>query len=181
MQNITRRQFVVIASAVVALLPGCSSQPTQPQQEDGATEKAVGDEISVSTKNGDVNITVDGFDISQALTDEFHGYTQIDAEHVCGVLMLTVENVSYEDKSNPGWVLLDHVVHVKDADGVSLSPMSTGDVYGDYEASAGGVIECDKNEKVRVAVCYSVDPSLSSVDVVMVDGNAIVHVDVAQA
>ena len=181
MQNITRRQFFAAATATVTLLSGCSSQSAQTQHTEEPVEKSVGDEFSVSTKKGDVNITVDGFEISQALTDEFHSYTQIDADHSCGVLMLTVENVSYEDKSNPGWVYLDYVLHVKDTDGVSLSPMSTGDVYGDYEATAGGVIECDQGEKVRVAVCYSVDPSLSSVDVATVDGSATVHVDITQA
>jgi hypothetical protein len=183
MQDITRRQFFAVVTAAVVLLPGCSAQSSQSGQKesDGPAEKSIGDELAVSTKKGDVNVTVNGFVINQALTTEFQNYTQIDANHACGVLMLTVENVSYEDKSNPGWILLDNMLHVKDTDGVSLSPMSTGDAYGDYEASAGGVIECDQGEKVRVAICFSVDPSLSSVDIVTVDNSATVHVDVVQS
>lgn len=183
MQNITRRQFFAVATATVTLLSGCSSQSAQTQHTEEPVEKSVGDEFSVSTKKGDVNITVDGFEISQALTDEFHSYTQIDADHSCGVLMLTLENVSYEDSSIgiDGYVDLDKVMSIRDPEGVSLAPISTGDVYGDYEASAGGYIECAEGEKVRVAVCYSVDPSLESIDAVMSDDSAIVHVTVNQA
>jgi hypothetical protein len=187
LQDITRRQFFAVVAAAAALLPGCSAQTAQPAQSaqeesDGPAEKSIGDELAVSTKKGDVNVTVNGFDISQSLTADFQKYTQIDAEHACGVLMLTVENVSYEDKDNPGWILLDnYVLHVKDTEGVSLAPMHTGQAYGDYEASGAGAVECDQGEKVRVAVCYSVDPSLSSVDVVTIDKSATVHVDVVQA
>ncbi|MFU0811954.1 MAG: hypothetical protein ACFWTL_09935 [Atopobium sp.] len=187
MRDITRRQFFAVVTAAVALLPGCSAQPSQSSQStqkesDGPAEKSIGDVLAVTTKKGDVNVTVNGFDISQSLTEENQKYKLIDADHAWGILMLTVENVSYEDENNPGWILLDdYVLHVKDTDGVSLAPLHTGQAYGDYEASGAGAIECDQGEKIRVAVCYSVDPSLSSVDVVTIDNSATVHVDVVQS
>lgn len=180
MKTITRREFVMCIAAAAAMVQGCAAHT---QQESGPAEKQPGDELDVSTKKGEVKVVVDGFDISQKLTADFQGYTQIDADHACGVLMLAVENVSYEDKSLglDGYVDLEKVLRVKDADGVSLAPMSTGDVYGDYEASAGGIIECDQGEKVRVAVCYSVDPSLEDITVETTDGGAVVHLQAAQA
>jgi hypothetical protein len=188
MQSVTRREFMAIAATAV-MLGGCAaSQPTQPTQpaQSGPADASVGDELDVSTKSGDVRVTVDGFEMSQSLTKEFQDYTQIDADHACGVLMLTLENVSYESKSLVSNELgdcvdLNDVLRVKDGDGVSLDPMSTGDDYGDYESSAGGIIDCAKGEKVRVAVCYSVNPSLASVDVETADGASSVHVEITQA
>lgn len=189
MHAFTRRQFIAIAAIATTALPGCAASQGQavPEEPEGPAEKSVGDVLPVSTKKGDVNVTVDGFDISQKLTTWFHDNTHdLDADHAIGVLELTLENVSYESKSLVSNKLgdcvdLDDVLRVKDGDGVSLDPMSTGLDYGDYESSAGGIIECDQGEKVRVAVCYSVDPSLSSVDVATVDGSATVHVDITQA
>jgi hypothetical protein len=191
---LTRRGFISLTALSTLALVGCGSESSSTDDEESSssdtadtpeeeqpTEAAVGDVVAVSTEYGDVNVTIDGFETSQSMTDDFRSYGEITDSEVVGVLMLVLENVSFDDGYNEGFVALDEVFRVEDPDGISVSYMNSGYDYGQYKCAAGAFAECAIGETARFAIMYAMSPSITQVTVVFPDVNTTVPVSVGQA
>lgn len=180
---------VVLAVAVTVSVAACSGESTetgadqtetqvqQQEESDSASEgqlsdisasAEVGEPISVSTGDGDLVITVEGFEDSQEAYEQYSEYGNIDEEMRVGFLLMLVENISYEENEY-GTLFLDSVIYVKDSDGVTINPLSGGWDYGQYEAAPGYAFDCKAGQTKRVAVPFQIPEGTSSVTAV-VDG-----------
>lgn len=127
-----------------------------------------GDVVTVGGKYGELKLTVDGFELNDTIRDRY-GNDEVGADNTIGILYLTVENVSYDDSYNPGYVSLDSEVYLQDPDGVTLNPLSSGFGIGQYASAPGAFFYCAKGQKVRVAVEYVVPKNVESVVLVAQD------------
>ena len=143
----------------------------------GPAAASIGDEIPVSTKYGNLKVTVEGFETSADMTANSFSDTLTEGD-MLGLLLLLVENVSYEDQYNQNSIALAPDVYVKDPSGVTLNPLSSSTDYGKYRGAAGGYAELPVGQKARIAVFYDVSPDMESVTVVA--GNTSVDVPVAR-
>lgn len=165
------KKVAVIALALTLSLCmfGCGQQSASDNSETGNPEPTeannktakVGETIPVTTKYGDLEITVNGFEISDYMTDQFARYDQVKDGLNVGLLLLTVKNVSYQ--YNDDYVSLSTDVYVNDGNGVSMTPMSSSLDYGEYKGAAGAYFECREGQSVYVAVLYQLDPSTTEV------------------
>ena len=160
--------LTALVAVMAFVLCGCSQSNSQNDNSDKGQEEnqkqeiqtaEVGESIPITSEYGDISITVDGFEISDEMTDQFSQY---------GLLLLVVENVSYSDPYNDG-ILLDPTVYVNDEEGISLTVMNSSLDYGEYMGAAGGFAPgVNEGQSKRVAILYQVDPEME---------NAEVHVD----
>ena len=175
----------LLLSAIVAVfafsLVGCSSQ--SPDDQDSSTSEqsqevsqeqetktaSIGESIPLTSDYGDLNITVDGFEISEEMTDQFVQYGDVSEGNKVGLLLLVVENVSYSDPYNDG-IVLDPSVYVNDEDGISISVMSSSLDYGKYTGAAGGFApDINEGQSKRFALLYQVDPEMENAEVHVAD------------
>lgn len=134
----------------------------------------LGDSIAVSTDKGDYNVVVNGFSTSKKMTEEKAKQGDLSDGEATGLLLLTVENVSYNDADISDSIELEPDVSVVDSEGVTLYAENWSLDYGKYDGAAGGyVLNVKQGQTKRVAVFYSVDASETTVDVVV--GNSIIR------
>lgn len=146
-----------------------SEQTQEVNQEQEIQTAKVGESISLTSDYGDMNITVDGFEISDEMTDQFSQYGDVSEGNKVGLLLLVVENVSYSDPYNDG-ILLDPTVYVNDEEGISLTVMNSSLNYGKYMGAAGGFAPgITEGQSKRVAILYQVDPEIENVEVHVAD------------
>ena len=159
--------LICIAVFVSFAIIGCSSEQSNTassHQQDNNI--AVGDTATLATEYGDVEVIVDGFEISDDMTSLFLDNQGMSSEKKIGLLLLQVKNVSFKNTSSgPSVLLLDEMIFVNDNDGVSLTAMSQSLDYGEYEGLAGGILEISERRTKRVMLLYPVDPSLENVEV----------------
>ena len=188
MENITRRGFIGLAGLTgAALMAGCTQQPAEskkaeekatdaPKQEEKPKEPEqektanIDEEVSATTKYGDIKITVKGFETSDDIRERYTGEYSTDKvsdTQTVGALLMLLENVSYKDQYNPDDIDLQQAMTVKDADGISLSPLNSAADYGQYEAAAGAFLSCKVGEKKRAAVYYIVEKSMETATVMI--------------
>lgn len=187
MENITRRGFIGLAGLTgAALMAGCSQkQETSKKAEEKATDTPkeekpkekeqektanIDEEVSATTKYGDIKITVKGFETSDDIRERYTGEYSTDKvsdTQTVGALLMLLENVSYKDQYNPDDIDLQQAMTVKDADGISLSPLNSAADYGQYEAAAGAFLSCKVGEKKRAAVYYIVEKSMETATVMI--------------
>ena len=191
MENITRRGFIGLAGLTGALFAaGCSQKPeaskkdeekaTDTPKEEKPKEKEqeqeqekianIDEEVSAATKYGDLKITVKGFETSDDIRGLYTGEYSTDKvsdTQTVGALLLLLENVSYKDQYNPDDIDLQQAITVKDADGISLSPLNSASDYGQYKAAAGAFLSCKVGEKKRAAVYYIVEKSMETATVMI--------------
>lgn len=152
--------------------------------EDAESEEAspsisatVGEAVEVETKYGAVTVTVDGFEDSQEMRDEFAKYDKVDDGMRVGLLLLVVKNDSCE-MNEYGTLFLDGDVYVEDSDGITINAMSGAYDYGQYEAAPGYAFDCEVGQTKRVAVPFQIPEGTSEVTVVL--GDTRVPVSVTQ-
>lgn len=134
----------------------------------------LGDSIAVSTDKGDYNVVVNGFSTSKKMTEEKAKQGDLSDGEATGLLLLTVENVSYNDADISDSIELEPDVSVVDSEGVTLHAENWSLDYGKYDGAAGGyVLNVKQGQTKRVAVFYSVDASETTVDIVV--GNSIIR------
>ena len=134
----------------------------------------LGDSIAVSTDKGDYNVVVNGFSTSKKMTEEKAKQSDLSDGEATGLLLLTVENVSYNDADISDSIELEPDVSVVDSEGVTLHAENWSLDYGKYDGAAGGyVLNVKQGQTKRVAVFYSVDASETTVDIVV--GNSIIR------
>ena len=188
MEDITRRNFICLAGLTgAALMAGCTQHPAEgkkteekatdtPKQEEKPKEPEqektanIDEEVSATTEFGDIKLTVKGFETSDDIRGLYTGEYSTDKvsdTQTVGALLLLLENVSYKDQYNPDRVDLKQVLIVKDADGISLSPLNSAADYGQYEAAAGAFPSCKVGEKKRVVVYYIVEKSMETATVMI--------------
>lgn len=170
--------IAVLVAAMAFVLCGCSQPNSQNDNSDKGQEvnqkqeiqtAKVGESISLTSDYGDMNITVDGFEISDEMTDQFLQYGDVSEGNKVGLLLLVVENVSYSDPYNDG-ILLDPTVYVNDEEGISLTVMNSSLNYGKYMGAAGGFAPgINEGQSKRVAILYQVDPEIENVEVHVAD------------
>ena len=97
------------------------------------------------------------------------GWNELAEGDVGGILLLLVENVSYEDQYNEGFVSFSPDVYVKDSSGITLSPLGSGTNYGQYASASGAYAQLPVGQKSRFAVLYDVSPAMDAVTVVAGD------------
>lgn len=142
-----------------------------PSEEEPKTAE-VGEAIPVEAIDGDLNVTVEGFEDSNYMTTSGALSSVVfEGKHV-GVLLLAVENVSYEYPDVSGqdhYVDLNPYVVLKGEDGVGISVMDTAIDYGEYVGAAGAFFVCPKGQSMHVALLYQIDPGTKTV-VASIDG-----------
>lgn len=141
------------------------------QQSDVPASVEVGEPISVSMGDGDLVITIEGFEDSQEAYDYYSEYGDIDEEMRMAFLLMRVENISYE-ANEYGTLFLDGIIYVEDSDGVTINPLNGGWDYGQYKVAPGYAFDCQVGQTKRVAVPFQVPEGTSSVTAV-VDGTRV--------
>lgn len=143
-----------------------------------ATRQAtIGEVIPVSTDRGNFNVTINGFEDSQSMYDQFAQYEAIDDGLRIGLLLLTVENVTY-DTGDYDTMFIEGDVYVEDSDGITINPMNGAYDYGQYEAAPGYAFDCVQGQTKRVAVPFQIPEGLTDVTVVI--GDNVVPVQITQ-
>jgi ABC-type glycerol-3-phosphate transport system substrate-binding protein len=144
------------------------------------TTAALDTPIKASTKNGDLEISVEGFVNSPKMREQFATSDKIADNKTVGVLELVVNNVSYQQKNSslPDYIPLDDAMYATDSKGISMDPMNSAIDYGEYAAAAGAYFKCPQGQTKRAAVLYVVDKDLAQVTVHV--GNTTVAVPVTQ-
>lgn len=185
------KPIYVTAATIAALsLCACGSSSQQETKQSTAVESSthavssapaltaakVGDEVTVSSKNGDLIITVIGVETSEKLRDRFSRSGHVPDGKTVGLLLLTVENVSYNQEGTDRIELDPNVTLVDPATGVTLTPMGTGTSYEDYQDATGGGTRLPVGQKRKVSVPYVVDSSMTKASVHA--DNTIIDVDV---
>ena len=196
MKAITRREFALLAVSAICAVPACSSQEsgsaeasqeaatdaTQEQEkEKEPVQAAPGDAVSASTKYGDVTVTVDAFSIDSKTTESEREYGSLGDGLAYGVLTLVLENDSYSDPYNEGFVDLGNAFRLEDADGVTIGESSSGWDFGQYSAAAGAFARCAVGQTVRIAISYVVDETIETVSVHFPGSDTVVPLSVEQA
>lgn len=163
----------IVAAMVLALcLVGCSSSGDASSEESQKPQEpktaAIGESVPVATKYGDLEVAVDGFKIVSSLDPTFPN--ELADGQTIGLALLTVKNVSYDMKTTTTNTQGDPVsivpdVYTADADGVTMTAMSSSTDYGGYKGAAGGYYFTKIGQTNKVALFYAVDPKLSSVTV----------------
>lgn len=179
---------IAFAAMMAATLAGCASpEPGQPiadsqnaseqNQAEVASSAAkpspeqasVGDRIELSTKYGDIAVTVDGFVLNEKMAEDFAKYGQIQEGKTVGLLQLTVENVSFKMNDN-GDIPLSDFVYAEDSSGVAMTVMDSAFNNGDeYRPIAGGYCTCQQGKTIRVAIPCVADPVTTEVTAVAGD------------
>lgn len=192
MKTITRREFALLAVSTIFAAPACSSlesgsaEASQEAAIDTTQEKepvqaAPGDAVSAATKYGDVTVTVDAFSIDSKATKSEREYGSLGDGLAYGVLTLVLENDSYSDPYNEGFVYLGNAFRLEDADGVTIGENSSGWDFGQYSAAAGAFAQCAVGQTVRIAISYVVDETIETVSVHFPDSDTVVPLSVEQA
>lgn len=112
--------------------------------------------VEVNTEYGKVKVQIMGFDVLTNPADEKEL-----------VLYCGVENISYYDEYNEGFVSLDNFIGVYDSNGYLIQPK--GEAYGyieGYKELAGAFAELKKGNKSKFAVIYDF---AEDIDVLCVD------------
>ena len=166
-------------NSAVAIDSSSFGEPTGKKSTSTSSENSdlqnanLGDSIAVSTNKGDYNVVVNGFSTSKKMTEEKARQDGSSEGEAIGLLLLTVENVSYNDTDITDSIELEPDVSVVDSEGVTLHAEDWSLDYGKYDGAAGGYAHNVKQGQTkRVAVFYSVDASETTVDVVV--GNSII-------
>lgn len=178
-----RAKTAFAAAGISLVLAASVSACSAPQQADVDGSKAepvkeekikktasVGDDITVSTKNGNYTVKVIGFETSEKMRAQFSDYDKMKPENTIGLLLLEVRNDSYDDKYNPGYISLGKDVYAVGGDGIAISPMNSSVDYGEYEGAAGAFFECPVGKAVRIAVFHQVPADMSGAVTVSVGG-----------
>lgn len=198
MKIITRREFTLLAVSAIFAVPACSSQESgsaeasqgaatdttqeqEKEQEKEPVQAAPGDAVSAATKYGDVTVTVDAFSIDSKTTKSEREYGSLGDGLAYGVLTLVLENDSYSDPYNEGFVYLGNAFRLEDADGVTIGENSSGWDFGQYSAAAGAFARCAVGQTVRIAISYVVDETIETVSVHFPDSDTVVPLSVEQA
>ena len=194
MKTITRREFALLAVSAICAVPACSSQEsgsaeasqeaatgTTQEQEKEPVQAAPGDAISAATKYGDVTVTVDAFSIDSKTTKSEREHGSLGDGLAYGVLTLVLENDSYSDPYNEGFVDLGNAFRLEDADGVTIGESSSGWDFGQYSAAAGAFARCAVGQTVRIAISYVVDETIETVSVHFPGSDTVVPLSVEQA
>lgn len=194
MKTITRREFALLAVSAIFAVPACSSQDsgsaeasqgaatdTAQEQEKEPVQAAPGDAVSAATKYGDVTVKIDAFSIDSKTTKNEREYGSLGDGLAYGVLTLVLENDSYSDPYNEGFVYLGNAFRLEDADGVTIGENSSGWDFGQYSAAAGAFARCAVGQTVRIAISYVVDETIETVTVHFPDSDTVVPLSVEQA
>lgn len=176
--SIALKTVLVFISAIClcTFLSGCSgssddskagsTKEGNTQQDTGQEEPVKGElntPIKVSSKFGDLEVTIEGFDISEKMTNQFSD--DVSEGQKTGVLKMIVKNDSIDTNQIDG-IPLYEAVYVNGEDGVSLTVLSSSIDYGKYEGCAGGYVDSiQQGQSKRVAFLYPVDANTENVEV----------------
>ena len=174
-----RKALAFILTAGLALsLSACGGQPSENAQEPAAEEQKtteavktaqVGDKVPYESAsgNGEFTVTVDGFERSQVATDDYLEYGNITEGYSVCYLLVKIEDVSVDMDPNEGTYLTK--LWLEDASGVTLSPMNSGNGYGEYESAPGGFFYITVGQTKALAIPYAIPDGAEGFTVV-IDG-----------
>lgn len=118
-----------------------------------------GKTVDVKTEVGDLKVDIEG--ISKSGWNSFD--TSIDKGDDVFLLKCLVENVSYNDEYNPGFISLNICVSVQDESGILIQPYGTAYDTGSYIAGAGAFFQLPQGAKSKVAIPYVISKNTSRV------------------
>lgn len=177
--------ILMYSLGVSAGIKSASTQTASKSSTSSTSQKetaSVGDTVSVSTKHGDIGISVDAFLDSSDMTSKFLSQGQIKDGQSVGLLELVVSNTSYSNTASSSqqyYISLPSCLSVTGSDGVNLSVLSSGYDAGMYKMAAGGFFECKPGESERIAVPYTIANGMENVTVLA--GNYSIPVAVTQS
>lgn len=174
-----RKALAFTCAAALALsMSACGGQSSGNTQEPVAAEQEttedqetaqIGDKVSYesASSDGEFTVTVDGLERSQVATDNYREYGNItDGYSVC-YLLVKIEDVSVDMGPDEGTYLTK--LWLEDSEGVTLSPMSSGNGYGEYESAPGGFFYITIGQTKALAIPYAI-PDGSQSFTVVIDG-----------
>lgn len=132
---------------------------------DGPTYRAfgLGDTIDLNIPDyGEVKVSIDGFMMDKNYEGEAFGR-----------MLLKLENISYDDEWNPGFVSIDQFIRVLDGTGMTIDPSSSCGDYKNYSPAAGAYAECSQGQKRRLCIEYLQDIKISYAQIMMTDGETV--------
>lgn len=170
METISRRAFVtaaLIAPAVLANADVALAAKKKAKKKKGKTAE-VGQAVSIS-KKGKLSVTVVGCETSESLTAEYMETGESIADENCVIaLMLVVDNKSVKTPyEGTGFEYESHGVDFVDADGVSLSPFSSGSDYKGYACALGGYLNAQKGQADREVLFFQVPRGTSEIAAIL--------------
>ncbi len=154
---------LILCLAFAVVLTGCSGGNSGDSSKSKSNEPEaanIGDVINVETSYGDLNITVEGFEANSSLTEqERQSVSTWSADDIFCALLLTVENVSYEDtKTYPSDTIRLNKYSYLLVDGAAIEPLSSAFPYGNRTTALGGCVNnfpVGKNGKVAIPYCVT--------------------------
>lgn len=126
------------------------------------------EQISLETEFGEVVVTIEDVVKSDEWTEYAMGSAIQDSQYVA-ILKTVIENKSFNDGYNPGFVSMDFFLNLTDASYTTISPLSVAWEYGGYESVAGSFLEVREGQKKKVAVGYGMDNNAKEVIVYLFD------------
>lgn len=125
---------------------------------------APGTKVSVETENGDVDITVEAFRISDSATSTARSIGRATKSQKCGFLLCTIKNVSCPPTEDyDTYIFMDDLADVTGSDEVALTTVDGSLRYPGYECGGAGAIGCYSGSDLktgqtkRIGVPYVID------------------------
>lgn len=119
---------------------------------------SAGETVTANTELGEIAITINALKKS-----DWKERAEEEGDFFIGILECIIENKSYSDPYNEGYVLLDNFVGVFDMDDIQKDTYSSSYDYKDFVSAAGGFFELAKGNKVKVAIPYSLSNNTEKV------------------
>lgn len=119
---------------------------------------SAGETVTANTELGEVTITINALKKS-----DWKERADEEGDFFIGIMECIVENKSYSDPYNEGYVLLDNFVGVFDMDDIQKDTYSSSYDYKDFVSAAGGFFELAKGNKAKVAIPYSLSGNTEKV------------------
>lgn len=125
-----------------------------------------GNMVSVSTSQGDVEASVEGFVFSGIQTQRALESGEAREGQSFGYLLCTVRNESYADKYEAdGFLGLSSFLIAFGVDGIALSPWNSSWGYSGYEDAVGGFAAISKGQTKKIAIPYILDGNMSEIGI----------------
>ena len=122
-----------------------------------------GEFISVSCKLGDAAIKIEDIEANGEWTNMGLNTGEITDSQKILILKMVVENRSYADEWNPGFMSLDNFFWLTDMEDVTITPMSSSWEYPGYDDAPGAFFAIRQKETKKVIIPYVVDKDCTEV------------------
>lgn len=123
----------------------------------------LGDQVNIATDNGEVNFSID--ETSWTGWEEYEDSLKEGQDIL--LLNCVVENISYYDEDNQGYVSADDFITVEDDEGFRIEPYDSAWGGGEYDPAAGAFFELETGQKAKVGLPYLLSKDTTQIKVIV--------------